>query len=376
MPEYVPGLAGVPVAYSGICYIDGNEGILEYRGIPMEALAEHSTFEETAFLLVQGHLPTRSEIEAFDRDLRTHRRLKYKIVDLIKCLPESGHPMEALQAAVAALGMFYGGKHVKDPRQNYMSTVRLIAKVPTIVAAYYRLRRGDEHIVPRDELSHAANFLYMLSGKEPDPLVSRVLDVALILHAEHSMNASTFSARVTGSTLADPYTVISSAIGALRGPLHGGANEEVMDLLTSLGNVEGVRPKIEAMIREKKKIMGFGHRVYKTKDPRANILQGLAEELAAKFPTALYDIAVQAEKVVKEHLAGKGVYPNVDFYSGIVYKVLGIEPELYTPIFAISRVAGWLAHWLEQLVDNRIYRPDQIYTAEHRLPYVPIDRRG
>jgi citrate synthase len=377
MMEYVPGLAGVPVAYSKICHIDGEKGVLEYRGIPIEALAQHSTFEETAFLLVKGHLPNREELAAFEKDLRTHRRLKYKIVDLIKCFPETGHPMEAMQATVAALGMFYEGKHVDDPVQNYQSVVRLIAKLPTIVASHFRLRRGDEHILPRDDLSQAANFLYMLTEHEPDPLTARVLDIALILHAEHSMNASTFSARVTGSTLADPYTVISSAIGALRGPLHGGANEEVVSFLEYLGKVEEVRPKVEAMIRSKQKLMGFGHRVYKIKDPRAIILQGLVKDLHAKLGGSdTYDVAVEAEKVVREHLAQKGVYPNVDFYSGIVYQMLGVDTSLFTPIFAMARVAGWLAHWIEQLVDNRIFRPDQNYTGEHDVAYTPMERRG
>jgi citrate synthase len=371
----VPGLAGVPVAESKICFIDGERGVLEYRGIPIEVLAEKSTFEETSFLLLKGRLPTAVEHDAFVTDLTHHRRLKYKIIDLIKCLPDSGHPMGALQAAVAAMGMFYPVHDVNDAKTNALHAVRLVAKLPTIVAAYHRLRNGDEAIMPRDDLSHGANFLYMLTEKEPDPHVARVMDVALLLHAEHSFNASTFAGRVTGSTLADPYSVVTSAIGALRGPLHGGANEEVVGFLHDLGSVDNVRPRLAAMIRTKQRVMGFGHRIDKVQDPRANILQALARRLCETHRSRLYDIAIETETVVKEQLSAKGIYPNVDFYSGIVYEMMGISTDLFTPIFAIARVSGWLAHWFEQLEGNRIFRPDQEYKGGHSLPYVPIAKR-
>src|SRR3954451_7351876 len=244
--ELRPGLADVPVAESAVSFIDGKRARLEYRGLAVEVLARQSSFEETSWLLLRGELPRQRELAEFDRDLRGHRRLKYKLIDLLKCLPENGHPMGALQAGVAALGMFYPARDVKDDRGNWESVIRLIAKLPTIVAAFQRLRKGDEALAPRDDLGHAANFYYMLTEEEPSPAVTRVLDACLILHAEHSMNASTFSARVTGSTLAAPPTVGSSAIGTLTGPLHGGANEEVLDMLDEIGSLERVRPWIDA----------------------------------------------------------------------------------------------------------------------------------
>ena len=374
--EIRPGLEGVPIAESAISYIDGQRARLEYRGIAVEELAEKSCYEETAWLLLRGDLPTQKELADFDHQLRTHRRLKYKIVDLIKCLPETGHPMGALQAAVAALGMFYPGRDVSNPEVNWQSVVRIIAKMPTIVAAFHRLRRGDDAIRPRDDLDHAANFYYMMFEREPSPAIRKVIDACLILHAEHTMNASTFSGRVTGSTLADPYTVVSSAIGTLTGPLHGGANERVLDMLAEIGSPDNVESWLRDAIAHKKKIMGFGHRVYKVKDPRATILQRLAESVFAECGRPVnYDIAVALEKAAADVLGPKGIYPNVDFYSGIVYECLGIPKDFFTPIFAISRVAGWLAHWLEQLQNNRIYRPKQVYVGHKDRPYVPLAER-
>src|SRR5947209_7127587 len=277
-----PGLADVPVAESAISFIDGKRARLEYRGIAVETLARESCFEETAWLLLKGDLPTQRQLADFEEQLRNHRRIKYKLTDLIKCLPENGHPMDALQAAVAAMGMFYPSRNVTDQQSNWDSVVRLLAKLPTVVAAFHRLRRGDEAILPRDDLDHAANFYYMLFERPPSPAVRKLLDACLILHAEHTMNASTFSARVTASTLANPYTVISAAIGTLTGPLHGGANEEVLDMLNEIGSIENVRTWLEKAVAEKKKIMGFGHRVYKVKDPRATVLQELAEHVFAE----------------------------------------------------------------------------------------------
>ncbi len=371
-----PGLEGVPVAESAVSFIDGKRARLEYRGIAVETLARESCFEETAWLLLKGDLPSQKELADFDDQLRHRRRIKYKLRDLIKVLPESGRPMGALQAAVAAMGMFYPSRDVTNPQSNWDSAVRLVAKLPTVVASFHRLRHGDDAITPRDDLDHAANFYYMLFEREPSPAARKVLDACLILHAEHTMNASTFSGRVTGSTLADPYTVISSAIGTLTGPLHGGANEEVLDLLAEVGSVENARPWLIDAVAKKKKIMGFGHRVYKVKDPRATVLQELAEHVFIETgkPKA-YLIAVELEKVANEILGPKGIYPNVDFYSGIVYQALGIPKDLFTPIFAISRVAGWLAHWLEQLKANRIFRPEQVYVGKRDVAYVPLDKR-
>jgi citrate synthase len=376
--EFRPGLADVPAAESAVSFIDGKRARLEYRGIAVETLARESCFEETAWLLLKGELPTQRELANFDDQLRHHRRIKYKLRDLIKCLPETGHPMDALQAGVAAMGMFYPARDVSNAQSNWDSVVRLIAKLPTIVAAFHRLRHGDEAIPPRDDLGHAANFYYMLTEHEPSPAVARVLDACLILHAEHTMNASTFSARVTGSTLANPYTVVSAAIGTLTGPLHGGANEEVLEMLDGIGSVENVRKWLDDAVAHKKKVMGFGHRVYKVKDPRATVLQELAENVFAESGRPkMYEMAMELERLAAgmANFGQKGVYPNVDFYSGIVYQSLGIPRDLFTPVFAIARVAGWLAHWLEQLKNNRIYRPEQVYVGKHDVPYVPLEKR-
>lgn len=374
--DFMPGLAGVPAAKSAVSFVDGERGILEYRGIRVEELCGGSSFLETAWLLLFGRLPSPSELERFVRDVTLHRRVKYRLVELIKCLPEQGHPMDALQAGVAALGMYYPGRNVADADNNYWSAVRLIAKLPTIVAAYARLRRGDDALPPRDDLSFAENFLYMLTERVPDKVLSRTLDVCLILHAEHTMNASTFAGIVTASTLADPYTVVASSIGALKGPLHGGANEEVVQMLREIGAPGNVRPYVARLLAEKRKVMGLGHRVYKVKDPRATVLQGLCGQVFRECGTSpLYEVAVEVERVSAELLAGKPIHPNVDFYSGIVYDKMGIEADCFTPIFAMARVAGWLAHWFEQLRENRLYRPDQIYEGEHNRPYVPLSQR-
>jgi len=374
--DFMPGLAGVPAARSAVSDVDGQRGVLVYRGIRIEELCAKSSFLETASLLLFGRLPAKPDLDRFVENITRHRRVKYRIIDLLKCLPEQGHPMDALQAAVAALGMFYPGRNVKDIDNNYWSAVRLIAKLPTIVAAYARLRRGDDHISPRDDLSFCENFLYMLSDRVPEKVLSETLDICLILHAEHTMNASTFTGLVTASTLADPYTVVASSIGALKGPLHGGANEEVVQMLREIGTPTRVRPYLESKLKAKEMIMGFGHRVYKVKDPRATILQGLCERLFREHGTSpLYEVALEVERVAADLLGGKGVYPNVDFYSGVIYDKMGIAIDFFTPMFAMARVAGWLAHWLEQLQENKLFRPDQIYEGEHNRPYVPIEKR-
>ncbi|HVO30319.1 MAG TPA: citrate synthase [bacterium] len=384
---YVPGLGGVPAAESKMCFIDGNKGQLLYRGYPIEELAASSTFEETAWLLLKGELPKEAELRGFERELWDRRRLKYKIVDLLKCLPETGHPMEALMAGVAALGMFYpGGKNeaatlqgpvsVYNAQERWAATVRLLAKVPTIIAAFHRLREGNLNFMPREDLSTAANFLFMLTGKEPHPVSAKVFDVCLILHAEHSMNASTFSARVTASTLSDPFSVISAAIGTLRGPLHGGANEAGIEMLKEIGSVANVPAYLDKLLLGKKKIVGFGHREYKVKDPRANVLQKLAEQLfQVHGATPLYDIARAVEDYLAPRIGPKGIFPNVDFYSGIVYDRMGIPRDLFIPIFAMARTAGWLSHFWEQVANNRIFRPSQIYVGSPVRAYTPIARR-
>ena len=376
--ELRPGLEDVPVAKSAVSFIDGMNARLEYRGIAVETLAVESCFEETAWLLLKGDLPTQRKLAEFDFQLRKHRRIKYKIKDLMKALPENGHPMDALQASVAALGMFYPARDVKNAASNWVSVVRILSKMPTLVAAFHRLRHGDEAIDPRDDLDHAANFYWMLFEREPTPAVRKVIDACLILHAEHSMNASTFSGRVTASTLASPFSVVTAAIGTLTGPLHGGANEEVLEILREIGAVANVRSWLEKKreVDPKFKIMGMGHRVYKVKDPRATVLQKLAEHVFAESSRPeLYDVAVELERAAEPIYGPKGVYPNVDFYSGIVYNSLGIATDLFTPIFAIARAAGWLSHWLEQLQNNRIFRPDQEYVGKRNAPYAPLEKR-
>jgi citrate synthase len=376
--EYRAGLEGIPATQSSISFVDGQRGLLEYRGISVEELAEKSNFIETAYLLIWGELPKQEELELFEYEIRHHRRLKYRIRDMMKCFPEGGHPMDALQACAAALGLFYSRRALDDPTYIRAAVVRLLAKIPTMVAAFQLMRKGNDPIQPRDDLDYSANFLYMLTETEPDPFAAHVFDVCLTLHAEHTINASTFSALVTASTLTDPYAVVASAVGTLAGPLHGGANEEVISMLEDeIGSIENVRPYVERCIETKSKIMGFGHRVYKVKDPRATILQNLAEQLFEKYgEDYVYDIAVELENVVQEKLGHKGIYANVDFYSGLVYRKLGIPTDLFTPVFAISRTAGWLAHWKEQLEENRIFRPTQIYTGTHANPYIPMEKRS
>jgi citrate synthase len=286
--------------------------------------------------------------------------------------------MDALHASVAALGMFYPCHTVADPAKNWDATCRLIAAMPTVVAAFARTRRGEEILEPRSDLDQAGNFYYMLFGKEPTPAARKVLDACLILHAEHTMNASTFTARVTGSTLASPYQTIASAIGSLSGPLHGGANEEALRQFEEIGAPQNVKAWLDAKLASnpKYKVMGIGHRVYKVKDARATVLQEIAEHLFAESsrPKA-YETALELERICAGIYGPKGIYPNVDFFSGVVYQAIGIPTDVFTPIFAIARVAGWLAHWHEQLVGNRIFRPEQIYVGKTDQKYVPLEQR-
>ena len=375
-PLYRPGLEGVPATQSSVCDIDGQQGLLTYRGYRVDELAAQSTFLETAYLLIWGELPDAEQLAEFEQEVQMHRRVSFRIRDMMKSFPSQGHPMDALQASAASLGLFYSRRALDNPEYIYSAVIRLIAKIPTMVAAFQLIRKGQDPIQPRDDLPYAANFLYMLTEREPDQLAARIFDACLILHAEHSLNASTFSARVTASTLTDPYAVVASAVGTLAGPLHGGANEDVLTMLEAIGSADQVRPWLDRAIAEKQKIMGFGHREYKVKDPRAVILQKLAEQLFDQFGhDPLYDLARELEAAAAERLGPKGIYPNVDFYSGLVYRKLGIPEDLFTPIFAIARTAGWLAHWKEQLGANRIYRPTQIYTGSNGRDWQPIEAR-
>ena len=371
-----PGLEGVPATQSSICDIDGQRGVLTYRGYPVDQLASSSSFLETAYLLIWGELPTAEQLQEFEQEVQMHRRVSFRIRDMMKCFPSGGHPMDALQSSAASLGLFYSRRALDNPEYIVSAVVRLIAKIPTMVAAFQLIRKGQDPIQPRDDLAYGANFLYMLTEREPDPLAARIFDACLILHAEHSLNASTFSARVTASTLTDPYAVVASAVGTLAGPLHGGANEDVLEMLGQIGSPDQVAPWLDRAIAGKQKIMGFGHREYKVKDPRAVILQRLAEQLFDRFGhDPMYDLARKLEEVAAERLGPKGIFPNVDFYSGLVYRKLGIPEDLFTPIFAIARTAGWLAHWKEQLGANRIYRPSQIYTGQPARDWQPVGAR-
>jgi citrate synthase len=376
-PAYRPGLEGVPATQSSICDIDGQKGRLTYRGYGVDELAANSSFLETAYLLIWGELPSADQLRAFENDVQMHRRVSFRIRDMMKCFPADGHPMDALQSSAASLGLFYSRRALDDPEYIVDAVMRLIAKIPTMVAAFQLIRKGQDPIQPRDDLPYSANFLYMITERVPDPLAARIFDACLILHAEHSLNASTFSARVTASTLTDPYAVVASAVGTLAGPLHGGANEDVLAMLEQIGSEDQVEPYLDRAIAEKQKIMGFGHREYRVKDPRAVILQDLAEQLFNRFGhDSMYDLARRLEEAAAVRLGPKGIYPNVDFYSGLVYRKLGIPRDLFTPIFAIARVAGWLAHWKEQLGANRIFRPTQIYTGNTGRSWVPVDARN
>ncbi len=386
MNEYLPGLEGVPATKSNISDIDGERGILSYRGYPIEQLAEHSTFEETTLLLLDGELPTVDQLAVFDEQLRRNRRVKYNIRTLMKALPPTGHPMEMLQTAVASLGMFYpgsecltGGDRCTELDYVHSMTVKILARMPVLVAMWEQIRKGYDPVEPRTDLSYAANFLYMMTGEEPDDLLADILDKCLILHAEHTINASTFAALVAGSTLASPYGVVAAAIGTLSGPLHGGANEKVVHMLREIGSPERVRPWLEEKLARKEKIWGMGHREYKVKDPRATILQGMVEELMRRRGgkvSPLFEVALALEEAAAERLGPKGVYPNVDFYSGILYDEMGIPTDQFTSIFAVARSAGWLAHWREQLRDNRIFRPTQVYTGHPLRDYKPLSERA
>lgn len=385
MNEYLPGLEGVPATKSNISFIDGEEGLLAYRGYPIRQLAEQSSFEETTLLLLDGRLPTQSELADFDEQLRQNRRIRFQVRGLMKNLPPTGHPMEALQAAVSSLGMYYpsndcmvGASLCEDLDYIHNMTVKILARVGTIVAMWEHIRNGYDPIEPRRDLSYAENFLYMLHAEEPDPFLAGILDTSLILHAEHTINASTFAALVTASTLAGPYQTVAAAIGTLSGPLHGGANEKVVQMLKEIGNPARAKSWLDEKLANKEKIWGMGHREYKVKDPRATILQGLMDKLVEYRGgriSPLFETALALEEAAEECLAEKGVYPNVDYYSGILYSEMGIPTDQFTSVFAVARTAGWLAHWREQLSDNRIFRPTQVYTGEPVRDYVPIARR-
>ncbi|MCD6454580.1 MAG: citrate/2-methylcitrate synthase [Candidatus Aminicenantes bacterium] len=374
--SYSKGLEGVVAAITSIAVIDGEAGKLIYRGIPIELLAEHSNFEETAYLLWFGDLPKKDELENLKRDLIEHREVPEELVDCIKKAPRDTHPMEILRTCVSMGGCFDTDKNDNSRGANIRKSIRLTAQMPTMVAYYSRARRGLDIVPPNSNLSHAQNLYYMLTGEIPNEEISRLVDVILILHMEHGMNASTFAAMVIASTLSDIYSAICGAISALRGPLHGGANERVLEMLQEIGSVENVEPYIMQAIKEHRRVMGFGHRVYKAYDPRARILKEYAERLSKeKKNTKWTQIAEKIEEVMIREKGKKGIFPNVDFYSGIIYNLLGFPKEVFTPIFAIARVVGWTAHVLEYLQSNRIFRPRALYNGPLDVEYIPIEKR-
>jgi citrate synthase len=374
--EYIPGLEKIPAAESSISFVDGENGILEYRGISIEELAANCTFDEVAYLLLEGRLPNQSQLEAFTAEAREARKLTEYVRNLIRCFPKDGHPMAALQTCVSAMGMWMGPKGLYDDAKRREWAIKLIGRFPSLIAAIHRTRNGLEIIEPDVSLGRSSDFLRMLNGEAPDEISAHTLNVALILHADHTMNASTFATRVVASTESEPGAAIAAAVGSLAGPLHGGANERVIKMLEEIGSVDKVEGWLQEKLSKKQKIMGMGHRVYKTKDPRSTILQQLTTALfAEKGSSPLYDIAVKMEELTKEPLGSRGIFPNVDFYSGIVYNKLGIPTDLFTPVFALSRIAGWMSHWLEQMRSNRIFRPTQMYRGEHKVPFTPIDQR-
>ncbi len=368
------GLEGVVVARSRLCSIDGHNGILIYSGYDVGDLAEHSSYEEVCFLTLNGRLPLRDEMDEFTADLAAHRALSEETDSVVDMLATHAAPMEMLRTAVSSDSFDDPDKDSNAPDANVRKATRLIAKMPTMVARYHRRRNGLEPIPPDPSLSHAANFLHMLNGEPVSPAAEKTFDVALILHADHEMNASTFTARVIASTLSDMHSAITGAIGALKGPLHGGANEQVMRLLQSIPVGASVDDEIRRRLDRKERIMGFGHRVYKTWDPRAVILKRFSRQLGEEAgDTRWYEMSEQIEHTV---VAEKGLYPNVDFYSASTYHYLGIDTGLFTPIFAMSRVVGWAAHVIEQHADNRLIRPSSEYVGPPARAYEPIERRA
>jgi citrate synthase len=369
------GLEGIVAANSGICWIDGDAGVLSYRGIDIHELAEKSTFEETTFLLWNGSLPNAGQLKEFNAKLAAARQLDERIVEMMRSFPTSATPMEVLRTAVSALSFYDPDEKDNTHGANVRKAYNLTAQIAMIVAIYDRIRKGLKVVPPDHSLSHAGNFLWMLNGVKPSATATRTLDVALVLHADHELNASTFAARVIAATLSDIHSAVTGAIGALKGPLHGGANEAVMRLLLEIDKT-GSDPVeyVKKMLAAKQKVSGFGHRVYKTEDPRATHLRRMSEQLGKDAgQPKWYDYSRAIELYIN---AEKKLNANVDFYSASTYATLGIDIDLYTPIFAISRIAGWAAHVIEQLDDNRLIRPRAEYIGPaYPSPYIALQER-
>jgi citrate synthase len=378
--QYRPGLEGVIACRSSVSHVDGGKGILEYRGIGIQDLAENSSFEETAYLLLYSHLPSEREFSRFNMLFSKLRTIPRSVANAIQSYPVGMHPMISLQSAVSLLqGDDYYADDITSPQHNIRRAISLIAKIPTIIAAFERYRHGEEPLPPASKYTTAENFLFMLTGEPPDKMAAREFDRFLILHAEHSLNLSTFVARCIASSNSSIYSSISGAIGALSGPLHGGANERVLRMLYSIGHPNNVEKFVEEELALKNRIMGIGHRVYKVKDPRAIILEKNVSSVVEKADgheiKRLFEIAQRLESIAKKKLSSRDLYPNVDFYSGVLLEAMGIPVDLFTPIFAMSRAAGWCAHWIEQIGANRLFRPSQEYIGDHERPYLSIDKR-
>ena len=383
---YSPGLVGIIATESSVSNINGGKGILSYRGYSIEELAKKSTFEETSYLLLFGELPTKDQLHDFTNKVTQFRALPDELITILKALPKETKPMDVLQMTVSSLGTFYNlevspemVKGKKYDRDYFMNTsAALIGALGSIVAAWHRIRNGDEPIMSNSSFTYAENFLHMLGVQKITPLMTRIMDATLVLHGEHTINASTFTAMVTSSTLANASQVVASAIGSLSGPLHGGANEKVVAMLQKIESKEQIRPWLDETLKAKNVVWGMGHREYSVKDPRANILTEMVQELfdeRAGGVTDIFEKAIELEKACEDKLAHKGVYPNVDFYSGILYKEMEIPTDIFTPIFAMSRVSGWLAHWIEQIQDNKIFRPTQNYVGSDDRDYKDINDR-
>ena len=368
------GLEGVVAAQSSLSDVNGEEGKLIYAGYDIHDLAKHATFEEVIFLLWNGKLPTTAELDRLKSQLNKETRLPAEIIELIGSIPKTANPMDMLRTVVSALGLYDPDAADNSIEANVRKAVRLTAKFPIIVTTFQRVRNGQPPVHPREDLSLAGNFLYTLDGKEPDDIATRTMDVAFVLHADHELNASTFAARVTAATMSDMYSAIVSAIGTLKGPLHGGANEGVIKNLLEIGSVEAVESWVKNAFANREKIMGFGHRVYRTVDPRATHLSEMSRKLGERTgETRWYEMSKRMEEVVMRE---KHLNANVDFYSASTYYALGIPTDLFTPIFACSRISGWTAHVLEQFRNNRLIRPRAEYIGPRGLKYVPIAQRG
>ncbi|QHT47397.1 citrate synthase [Halobacillus sp. ACCC02827] len=372
MSSSTKGLEGITATESSISSIIDDK--LTYVGYDIDDLANNSSFEEVIYLLWNKKLPKQEELDAFKSELISNMDIPSEIVDHLKSYDLSTvHPMAALRTAVSMLGLFDPESDVMEEEANNRKALRLQARIPTVVTAFSRIRNGQEPVSPRKDLSFAGNFLYMLNAKEPEELEVTAFNKALVLHADHELNASTFTARVCVATLSDVYSGVTAAIGALKGPLHGGANERVMKMLTEIGSVENAIPAIEEKLANKEKIMGMGHRVYRSGDPRAKHLKEMSRELTELTgQSKYYDMSIKIEEYIKEN---KGLPANVDFYSASVYHSLGIDHDIFTPIFAVSRVSGWLAHILEQYSNNRLIRPRAEYTGPKGQTYTPIAER-